>query len=232
MIDGFLQSTLLFGLVFTILVYWFFHWLSKRLNMPLLSPMLCSIAVMIALLKIFNVSYETYNASAHILDYLVGPATVAMAIPLYRKISYLKGNALAILVGVFSGLLSTMALVTVLAVILKLDYSVFNGILTKSVTTAVAREVTAELGGNVPLTVICVCITGNVGAAVSGYLPKWFGIKDEIAMGVAIGTSSHAMGTSGLMEHSQLGSAISSLSLVIAAIMTVIMAPIVSGLFW
>lgn len=232
MINDFFANTYLFGILLTILSYWFFYWLSNKLRMPLLSPMLCSIAVMIAFLKLCNISYDTYNVSAKILDYLIGPATVAMAIPLYRKFSVLKENAVAILFGTLAGVVASLIVVTAVSLLLNVDAVVFNSLLPKSVTTAVAKEITAELGGNVGLCIICVCITGNVGAAIVKYIPKWFGIKDELSLGVAIGSNSHAMGTSAALEYSQLTGAISSLSLVVASIMMVILAPIVSGLVY
>jgi predicted murein hydrolase (TIGR00659 family) len=179
-----------------------------------------------AVLLIFGVDYESYNDGAKYLSYLLTPATVCLAIPLYQQLEMLKNNIKAILAGIFSGMLTSLVSVLLLALLFHFNHEQYVTLLPKSITTAIGMGVSEELGGIVTITVAVIIITGVLGNIMAETICKIFHIKDPVAKGIAIGTSSHAIGTVKAMEMGEIEGAMSSLAIVVCGLFTVIGASI------
>ncbi len=228
MVD-FIELSVFFGVFLTLATYSFGLFLKKRLKSVLFNPILISVGVIIVLLLIFNVDYEVYYSGAKYISYLLTPATVCLAIPLYEQFQLLKKNSVAILLGILSGTLTSLFGVFLFALIFRMDHSSYVTLLPKSITTAIGMGISEELGGFVSLTVAVIIITGLLGNMFAEVVCKLFRITHPVAKGVAIGTSAHALGTAKAIEIGEVEGAISSLSIVVAGIMTVIFSGIFAG---
>lgn len=160
------------------------------------------------------------------LSYLLTPATVCLAIPLYQQIVLLKKNMMAILLGIIAGVLSSLGSVLALSFVFGLEHEYYVTLLPKSITTAIGMGVSEELGGIVTITVAVILITGIFGNVMGETICKLFHIYEPIAVGLAFGTSSHAVGTAKALELGEIEGAMSSLSIAVAGILTVIGASI------
>lgn len=225
-----IQESLYFGFVLSILAYLFGVWLKKRLGWAILNPLLVSVIVVIAFLAVMGIDYDTYNASAKYISYLLTPSTVCLAIPLYRQLELLKKNLPAVGAAIFSGVAASAASIFVLCMVFGLGHLHYVTMLPKSITTAIGMGVSEEAGGIVTITVVCIIITGIFGNIVAESLFKIAGIRHPIAKGLALGTSAHAIGTAKALELGDVEGAMSSLAIAVAGLMTVVMVPLVSGL--
>ena len=181
-----------------------------------------SIFLVIAVLLIFDVDYERYNEGAKYLSYLLTPATVCLAIPLYEQLEQLKKNAKAIAAGILSGVLSSLVSVLALAAAFGLSHEEYVTLLPKSITTAIGMGVSEELGGIVTITVAVIIVTGVLGNIIAELVCKIFRIHEPVAKGIAIGSASHAIGTAKAMEMGEVEGAMSSLSIAVSGLLTVI----------
>lgn len=215
-----------FGVVISLLAYELGMLLKKKFGLPIFNPLLISIAVVIVFLAVFDIDYQSYNDGAKYLSYLLTPATVCLAIPLYEQMEALKKNVKAILAGILSGVLTSLTVVLVLALLFNLDHKMYVTLLPKSITTAIGMGVSEELGGAVTITVAVIIITGVLGNMLAETLCKLFHIEEPIAKGIGIGSASHAIGTAKAMEMGDVEGAMSSLSIAVAGILTVIGASI------
>ena len=168
-----------------------------------------------------RVDYATYHEGAKYISFLLTPATVCLAVPLYEQIELLKKNYKAVLVGILSGVFASLLSILILAVLFRFDHASYVTLLPKSITTAIGMEVSRELGGYVPITVAVIIVTGVIGNIFADTVCRIFRIRDPIARGIALGTSSHAIGTARAMEMGEVEGAMSSLSIVVAGILTV-----------
>ena len=187
-----------------------------------------AIAAVVVVLLVFDIDYEIYEEGAKYLSYLLTPATVCLAIPLYLQLDLLKKNILAILGGVFSGVLASLGSVLAMSVLFGLDHAEYVTMLPKSITTAIGMGVSEELGGYVTISVAVIIITGVLGNMSAEYICKLVRIKSPISRGLAIGTASHAVGTARAMELGEVEGAMSSLAIVVCGLCTVIGASIFS----
>lgn len=226
----FMQQSLFFGVVVSVLAYEFGVFLKKKLKWAICNPLLISIVAVIAFLLLFDIPYETYNEGAQYLSYLLTPATVCLAIPLYEQVELLKKHSWAILAGLISGVLTSVLCVFVLALLFKLDHAQYVTLLPKSITTAIGMGVSEELGGYVTITVTVIIVTGILGNIIAETVCRVFRIEEPVAKGIAIGSASHAIGTTKAMEMGEIEGAMSSLSIAVAGLLTVIAAPIFAGL--
>ena len=226
MVKELFETSLFAGAALSLLGYMLGAFLKKKCKNPLLNPLLISIIISIVVLVVAGVDYETYNASAKYLSYLLTPSTVCLAIPLYEQLPLLKKNFVAIVLGIFSGALTSVVCVFVLSKLMQLSHEEYVSQLPKSVTTAIGIGVSEELGGYVTITIAVIVITGILGNLFAEIVYKIFRITEPIAKGVGIGTSSHAMGTAKDIEMGEVEGAMSGLSIVVAGIFTVILAPI------
>ncbi|MCI8537306.1 MAG: LrgB family protein [Oscillospiraceae bacterium] len=226
-----LTSVPMFGLTVSLLVYWFFLTLQKRVNTPLLNPTFFASVAIIIFLMVFHVDLETYDQTASVLNLLIGPATVSLAIPLYRQIRLLKENWLAVLMAVLAGSLTSMGGVLLLCKLLQVPQELYWSMLPKSTTTAIGMAMAQELGGLEAVAAAAISFTGVTGAMLARTLAKVFRITDPVAQGLALGTASHVIGTSaGATELGEIQGAMGSLAIVTAGIITVIAAPLLAPL--
>lgn len=227
---GFLESSLFFPVFMGIAFYLLADVLRKKLKSVILNPLLISVMLTVLVLVLCGIDYGEYKSGAVYLSYLLTPATVSLAIPLYRRLYVLRGNTAAILAGIFSGTVASLSCIFSLALLFGLSHAEYVPIIPKSVTTAIGIGITEALGGDASVTAAAILVTGIFGNVSAPLILKLFGIKDPIAKGVAIGTASHAIGTTRAMEMGETEGAVSGLSLVVSGIITVIGASIFAGL--
>lgn len=225
-----LATSLFFGMGISVGTYLLGVAIKKRVNFFLFNPLLLAIILTIATLLVTGIEYQEYYSGAKYLSYLLTPATVALAIPLYEQVTILKKNPTAILVGIASGVLTSGITIFAMALLFKLGHIEYVTLLPKSITTAIGMDLSAELDGIVPITVSAIMITGLFGNIAGGLLCRILGIKDPIAIGIAIGTATHVMGTAKAMEIGKIEGAMSSLSVAVAGCMTVGAAILFQGL--
>lgn len=221
----------LFGIFITLIAYEIAVILYQKTKFVLFNPLLVSIVLVIAFLLVTGIPYETYNIGGKIISMFISPITVVLAIPLYMQIQVLKDHAFIIVTAIFLGCVTAIASICAFQYFFPMDSQIFASILPKSITTAIAVELTQEFGGIEAITVIAVLIAGLFGAIFSPILAKIFHIRDEISLGLAIGTSSHALGTSKALELGERTGAMSGLSIGVAGIITVLVAPLIVKLF-
>ena len=214
-------DSLFFGVVVSVLAYQAGLWIKRKWKLAVFNPLLISIFLVIAVLLIFDVDYERYNEGAKYLSYLLTPATVCLAIPLYEQLEQLKKNAKAIAAGILSGVLSSLVSVLALAAAFGLSHEEYVTLLPKSITTAIGMGVSEELGGIVTITVAVIIVTGVLGNIIAELVCKIFRIHEPVAKGIAIGSASHAIGTAKAMEMGEVEGAMSSLSIAVSGLLTV-----------
>lgn len=222
-----LSESVYFGIVISLLFYWAATLISKKVKLTICNPLLLSILFVIAVLLVFDIDYDTYNYGAQYLTYFLTPATVCLAVPLYRQFEILKKNVAAIMLSIGAGCISNAIAIGVLATVFHLSPTLKAALLPKSLTTAIAIGVSEELGGITSVTVVSVVITGILGATIAEKLFLLLKIEEPIAQGLASGTASHAIGTSKAMELGEVQGAMSSLAIVVTGILTVVLAPFV-----
>ena len=227
----FISSSSFFGLLLSLITYLLGLTIKRKFKYSFINPLLIAIVLIIGVLVLCNIEYDTYNSSARYLSYLLTPATISLALPLYEQIDKLKKNALAILIGILSGVITSLTTVLLLSKLFDFPYEVFVTFLPKSITTAIGMSVSEQLGGYVSISVTAIVLTGVLGNVICELILKIFGIRNKIAKGIAIGTASHAIGTSKAMEMGEVEGAISSLSIVVAGIMTVLLVNIFVNLY-
>ena len=216
-----LNQSLFFGLVISILGYELGRAVQKKWRLAILNPLLISIIFVIVVLKILHIDYNTYNASAKYLNYLLTPSTVCLAIPLYKQIQLLKKNAAAVFGGIAAGVLTSLVSVFLLSMAFGFTKEQYVTLLPKSITTAIGMGISEELGGIVTITVAVIIITGILGNMTAEAICRVFKITEPVAKGVAIGTAAHAVGTVKAMEMGETEGAMSSLSIAVAGLLTV-----------
>jgi len=225
-----LCNSAFFGVVVSILGYEIGLFLKKKFNNGIFNPLLISILFVMAALVIFKVDFESYNNGAKYLSYLLTPATVCLAIPLYEQLDLLKNNFKAIIIGIFSGVAASLISVFLFALLFQFTHEQYVTLLPKSITTAIGMGISEELNGIVTITVAVIIVTGIIGNILAEVICKVFHIHEPIAKGIAIGTSSHAIGTAKAMEIGEIEGAMSGLAIAVAGLFTVIGASIFANL--
>lgn len=227
-----LSESLFFGFALSLISYWIGTMIQQKWKHTLCNPLLISMAICITFLKLTDVTYETFNVGGKYINYFLTPTTVCLAVPLYRQFQVLKENWKAIILSILSGVVSCVLIIMGLAALTNLNQELTFSLLPKSVTTAIAMGVAQEIGGLPAITVISVVITGNFGNVIAKNLFRVFKIQEPVAQGLACGTAAHAIGTAKAMELGEIQGAMSSLSIVVAGIMTVIAVPILVTLLY
>lgn len=228
--DKILINTIYFGLVLSLLSYWIAIQIRKKLPYPIFNPLLISAIISISVLIIFDIDFNTYNHGAQFITMLLTPSTVCLAVPLYKQIKILLKYIDAILISLLSGCIAGILSIFILCLAMKTDAIIYHSLLPKSITTAIAIGVSDKIGGNSTITVGVVIVTGILGAIIAKNVCKLFKIKHPVAIGLALGNSAHAIGTAKALEFGEIEGAMSSLSIVIAGLFTVIIAPIMAML--
>ena len=220
----FLAESVYMGVMLTIGTYCIGIWLKKKTGWSLLNPLLVSIVLSICFLYATGTTYESYSEGASTISYLLTPATVCLAVPLYEQIEHLKRNYHAVTLGIVAGVLSSMLSILGMVLLLGMEHQAYVTLLPKSITTAIGMSVSEELGGNVPVTILVIVLTGITGNIFAEKFLRLIKVKEPIAKGIAIGSASHVIGTSKAMEMGQTECAMSSLAIVTSGVLTVIMA--------
>ena len=226
--NEFFQISAFAGVTLSLVAYMIGVFLKKKTKLAIFNPLMISIVVTIIVLIVSKTDYEVYNEGAKYLSWLLTPATVCLAIPLYEQIDLLKKNYKAVFAGILSGVLTSLVTVFVLAKLMKLNHTEYITLLPKSITTAIGMGISEELGGYVTITVAIIVLTGVVGNIFGEIICKIFHITEPISKGLALGTSSHAIGTAKAMEIGEVEGAMSSLSIAVSGILTIIFASVFS----
>lgn len=222
------SSASLFAVVLTLCSFEFGLWLQKKTGSPICNPILVAVVVIIVFLKLTGVQYATYQAGSKLFSWFLTPATVCLALPLYEQLQVLKKNGPAIAIGIIGGTVMSLLSILVMCRVFSLDASLTASLLPKSITTAMGIVLSEQMGGIPGITTAVIIITGVLGSVAGTALCKLFRIEGEIAQGVAFGTASHVIGTSRASQLSDLCGAVSSLSLVIAGILTALLCPLIN----
>lgn len=219
-----LTESVFFGVVITLLMYELGTWMKKKWKHAIFNPLLIAVVAIILFLLVFDIDYRVYEEGAKYISYLLTPATVCLAVPLYEQFELLKKNVKAVLLGIASGVLTSVTCILVLALLFHFEHAQYVTLLPKSITTAIGMGISEELGGYVTITVAVIVVTGVFGYIMADTILKIFHIEEPIAKGVAIGSASHAAGTARAMEMGEVEGAMSSLSIAVAGLLTVVAA--------
>ena len=217
-----LTESVYFGMVLTLVCYEIGLAVKRRVKFPLANPLLVGAVLIIGVLVGLDLEYEAYQKSVRPISFLLTPATVCLAIPLYRQLSLLKKYPLAILGGILSGVFTAMVSIYLLSLAFGLTHEQYVSILPKSITTAIGMGISEKMGGVVALTVISISISGISGTILADIWLKLLYIQEPIAKGLALGTAAHALGAARAMEEGEVEGAMSSLSIVVTGILSVI----------
>lgn len=221
--EAVLQSPL-FGIVLSIAAYSAGLWLNRKLKSPLVNPLLIAIALVILFLNALGIPPKAYNRGGTVISLFLAPATAVLAVSVYRQLEVLKANFLPVVLGCLAGALTSMGSAYLLCRLFGLDDRLIASMLPKSVTTPIAMEISRQGGGIVSVTVAAVVLTGILGAVFAPLLIRVFRIKSPVAAGVAIGASSHAVGTSRAIELGEVEGAMSGIAIGVSGIITVLLA--------
>lgn len=223
----FLQDLSLFPVFLTLGSYLFGLWCQKKVKHALCNPLLIATILSIAVLAVTGFDLQVYQSGTAGISWLLTPATVCLAVPLYEQLKVLKKHLLAIFAGITAGVVVSLLSILLLCRLFRLEDTVAVSLLPKSITTAIALALTEQSGGISALTTFAIVITGILGNLSGSALCKVLKITDPVAQGVGFGTASHVIGTSRAMEVDPLTGAVSSLSLAVAGILTAIVFPAV-----
>lgn len=225
-------DTPLFGILISILAFEIGIFINKKTRLSILNPIVIAEVLIIVFMIVFNIDYEAYNKGGSIISFFLGPATVVLAVPLYKQIEKLKANGLPIIVGITVGCITAILSVCFLSKLFSLDEVIIMSLLPKSVTAAISMEVSSQIGGIPALTVAATVVTGIVGNVLWPYISKLFKIENDVASGISLGTSAHALGTAKAMEIGEVEGGMASLAIGVAGLVTVLLAPILAKLLF
>ena len=227
----FFTSSSFFAITLTLMIWRAANALQKKSGSILLHPILVSVAAIILILLATGMPNSAYQENMRPFSFLMTPATICLALPLYEQVKVLKKNLPAILLGVLCGTLTSLFCVGALCLLFRLDPVMPVSLLPKSVTSAIGAPVSEALGGLGAVTVAVIIFTGILGSVFGQLACRLFRISDPIAQGTAIGTASHVIGTTKANEIGPIQGAVSSLSLVIAGVLTAFLVPLTAKLF-
>lgn len=225
----FLGDSVFWGAVLSLLGYEIGLLAKRKFKMAIFNPLLIGVICVIGVLAVGDIDYDSYYEGGKYISYLLTPATVCLAVPLYEQLGLLKQNLKAVAIGLLSGVLASLVSVFLLAKLFSLGHEEYVTLLPKSITTAIGMGVSEELGGIVTITVAVIIITGILGNIIGEAVLKLFGIHEPIAKGLSMGAASHAIGTAKAMEMGQVEGAMSSLAIAVAGLLTVVGASVFSG---
>lgn len=202
--------------------------LYRKTHISLLHPLITSILVIIVVLKAMDIEYESFQKGSHLIHFLLGPSVVALGYVLYEQIQYLKGNVISILTSVFVGAIVGIVSVIAIGELMGADAALVATLEPKSVTTPIAMGIAEKSGGITSLTAVIVVAVGIFGSIVGPFVMKILGIESRIAKGLALGASSHGVGTSVAIQIGAVEGALSGLAIGLMGIMTAILVPVIS----
>ena len=223
-----LESIDIFPVLLTLAAFRVGQLCQRKWKKPIFNPTLIGMILVVLFILITGMNADVYTAGMKKMSWLMTPATICLAIPMYEQFRVLKKSLKAILAGVCAGTLSCMLLITAIGLLLRFEQSILISMLPKSVTTAIGVSLSELFGGMAGVTTAAIIVTGIGGNMMGVMLCKLFGITDEVALGVAFGTSAHVIGTAKANELSELTGAASSLSLVVAGLLTALFMPVIA----
>ncbi|XQY91047.1 LrgB family protein [Metabacillus sp. HB246100] len=223
------MSLLLAGLSIslTLGIYYLMKKIYMNIHHPLLVPIFTTSIILVVLLLLLQVPYEMYMVGGRWIDELLGPAVVALAIPLYDNRKMIRKNVVSIFISIFSGSIIGILSGVLLSVIIGLDDNLIASIAPKSVTTPIAMEISALLGGTPAIAAVYVMVAGISGTIFGPFLMRKATIHHPISIGIGFGTASHGIGTAKALELGTVEGALSSISLTLSAIFTSLLCPII-----
>ena len=225
------QSCACFGLLLAMGSFQLARAINKRAGKEVCNPLLFATLLCGAVLLGTGTEYDVfYDNGGNILEFFLTPATICLAIPLYKQFELLKKNAGAVLAGCAAGVAAHMAGCALMLVLFRMEAAEYISLLPKSITTAIGKGLSQELGGFPAITMATIMLTGLFGAVAAPALLRLFRVTEPVSQGLAIGTSSHAAGTSRAVEMGEVQGAASSLALVVTGLLTVIAAPLMARL--
>ena len=215
-------NTPYFGISLTIIAFLIGQKIQKKTGLLICNPLIIAVVIIVGILLILKIPYESYQQGGSIINMFLAPATACLAVSIYNKIQILKENWLPILVGCACGSLASMASVYAMCKLFRLDDAITAAMLPKSLTTPIAVSVAESLGGVSSITVVVVIFTGILGSIFAPTLIKVFRVNDPMTAGLSIGAGSHAIGTSKALQIGETEGAMSGLAIGICGIFTVI----------
>lgn len=227
----FLSNSTFFSVTISLIAYKIGNWMKMKIKWKIVNPLLISIFLVIIVLLLTKVSYEDFERESEILSYLLTPATVALAVPVYRQICVLKKYGIAVSLGVLAGVLTSLISTLLVAVFWQLSHEEYVTLLPKTITTAIGMSISENLGGMVTVTVAVIVVTGIVGNGIGETVCRICKIQEEAAIGVALGTSAHGMGTAKALEMGEVQGAVSSLAIVLAGVFMVLGGNVFAALY-
>lgn len=215
-----------FGIILTFAAFEIGKWINNKTKTPITNPLLIGILVVVGFLKVTGIPFESYQQGGDFIAFFIAPATVAMVLDLYENLDVLKENFVPVIVGIIVGSIVSMLTVILITKSMGFNKQLATSLVPESITTAIAVSLSEEYNGIAALTAITVVIRGVVGAVLAPTITKACKIKDPVAQGVAIGTSSHAAGTSEARKMGKVQGALSGLSIAVAGLVTVFLMPL------
>lgn len=225
------KITIYFWIFITLFVFYSTVKIRNKFKFSLLNPLLISIIIMIIFLKIVGIPAELYNKNTEILMYLLTPATICLALPLYQNLHLLKKYWKAMLTGISAGVITNLLLILFFSKVFRFTFQEFITIFPKSITSAMGLAISEEFGGDITITILAVILTGVVGNVLADGIFYRIKLKNKIVKGVALGTSAHAIGTAKAMEYGKSEGGMASLAIVISGILTVVLVSIFTRIY-
>lgn len=223
--------TPLFGVLISLAAFELGGIINRKTKLSIFNPLLIAIIILIVFLKGLHISYDNYNKGGAWISFFLGPATVVLALPFYKKFELFRKNAMPILIGIFTGAVVGIVSVLFLCKVFGFSEVLIKSLLPKSITTPIGIVISKQLGGLPPITVVAIILTGITGSIIGPWLYKTLKLEDKVAMGVAMGNASHAVGTAKALELGEIEGAMSGLTIGIAGIITVFLVPIIWSLY-
>lgn len=226
MINTYLGHSTYFAIVMSLAYYMLGIVLKKKFKLAIFNPLIVASLLTIATIIVFNIDMEVYNKAGNYISFMLTAATVCYGMLLYEELNVLKTHFKAIIIGILTGIIVTMLSILVLSILFHLPHEQYVSLLPKNITTAIGIDVSEANGGNPSITIVWILITGNLGNAIAEPVIKLFKIEEPVARGVAIGSSSHAVGTAKALEIGEVEGAISGLSLAVTGLISVVVAAV------
>lgn len=227
-----LQQSSYFGFFITIIIFYLSILLKDKTKITIFNPLLITTIIIVSILLLFNIDYETYNNGAKYISYFLTPTTVCLAVPLYKKVQILRKNIIAIISGILSGVIANATVIVLFSKLFHMKSELGTSLLAKSITAPIAIGLTDEMGGISSITVFAVVLSGIIGAAIAPTMFKVFRIKNEVAQGLACGTSAHGSGTTTALELGEIQGAMSGLAIIVTGLITTVVVPIINSIFF
>ena len=218
----------LFGVIISLIAFEIGKFIFNKTKLAIFNPLLIATIIVMGFLNIFHITVVDYMLGGNLIVFFLAPATVVLAIPLFQQIDLLKKHFIPIIGGGIVGAVVAILSVIILGKLLGIDHQLLVSFMPKSITTPIGIELSKMLGGIPSITVFAIILTGITGNVTAPFIYSIFRIKNPIAKGLGLGISSHAVGTSRAIEMGKVEGAMSALSIVIAGILTIILAPILN----